>query len=61
MTTSPNTARGPLRVILLIVWAIVALAAAVGILFGALTAALNGAGFDTTFSNPTPLFILCLL
>ena len=61
VTSSPNTARGPLRVILLIVWAIVALAAAVGVLLGALTAALNGAGFDTTISDPTPLFILCLL
>ena len=44
-----------------IVWALVALAAAVGVLLGALTAALNGAGFDTTLSNPTPLFIVCLL
>ena len=61
MTSSPNTAAGPLRAILLAVWAIAALAAAVGILFGALTAALNGAGFDTTVSNPTPLFILCML
>ena len=47
--------------IALIVWALVALAAAVGVLLGALTAALNGAGFDTTLSNPTPLFIVCLL
>ncbi|WP_159601569.1 hypothetical protein [Agromyces humi] len=61
MTSSPPTARGPLRVILLVVWAVVALAAAVGVLFGALTAALNGAGFDTTVSGSTPLFILCLL
>ncbi len=61
MTSSPNTAPNPLRVILLIVWAVLALAAAVGVLFGALIAALNGAGFDTTVSNPTPLFILCLL
>ena len=53
--------RGPLRVILIVVWAVVALAAAVGILLGALTAALNGAGFDTTAMNPTPLFVLCLL
>ena len=37
------------------------MASAVGILLGALTAALNGAGFDTTTSDPTPLFILCLL
>ena len=61
VTSSLNTARGPLRVIALIVWALAALAAAVGILFGALTAALNGAGFDTTISNPTPLFIVCIL
>ena len=43
------------------VWAAVALLAAAGVLLGALTAALNGAGFDTTWSDPTPLFILCLL
>ena len=61
MTSSPTPARGPLRVILLVVWAVVALAAAVGVLFGALTAALNGAGFDTTVSDTTPLFVLCLL
>jgi len=48
-------------VIGVIAWALAALAAAVGVLFGALTAALNGAGFDTTISNPTPLFIACLL
>lgn len=42
-------------------WAVVAVAAAVAVLFGALTAALNGAGFDTTFSSPTPLFVLSLL
>lgn len=53
--------RGPLRVTLLIVWAVVALASAVGVLLGALTAALSGAGFDTATSNPTALFILCLL
>lgn len=61
MKSSPNTARGPLRVILLIVWAIVAVAVAVGVLFGALTAALNAGGFDTTLADPTPLFVLCLL
>jgi hypothetical protein len=61
VTSSPNPARGPLRVILLVVWAVAALASAVGILLGALTAALNGAGFDTATPNPTPLFILCLL
>ena len=47
--------------ILVIAWAIVAVAVSVAILFGAITAALNGAGFDTTFSNSTPLFILCLV
>lgn len=46
---------------LVIVWVLAAVAAGVAILFGALTAALNGAGFDTTFSNPTPLFVLSLL
>jgi hypothetical protein len=61
VTSSPNSARGPLRAILVIVWALAAVAAGVAILFGALTSALNGAGFDTTFSNPTPLFILCLV
>lgn len=44
-----------------IAWAIVALASGVAILFGALTAALNGAGFETTLSNSTPLFIACLV
>lgn len=47
--------------ILVIVWALAAVAAGVAILFGALTAALNGAGLDTTFSSPTPLFVLCLV
>jgi hypothetical protein len=61
VTSSPNPTSGPLRVILLVVWAAVALLAAAGVLLGALTAALNGAGFDTTWSDPTPLFILCLL
>lgn len=42
-------------------WALAAVAAGVAVLMGALTAALNGAGFDTTISNPTPLFILCLV
>ena len=50
-----------MRVLLTVVWAVVALAAAVGVLLGALTAALNGAGFDTTISNTTPLFMACLL
>lgn len=45
----------------MIVWALAAVAAGVAILLGALTAALNGAGFDTTISNTTPLFILCLV
>jgi hypothetical protein len=49
------------RATLVIVWLLAAVAAGVAILFGALTAALNGAGFDTTFSNPTPLFVLSLL
>ena len=47
--------------LLLAVWAIVVVAAGVAILFGALTAALNGAGFETTFTSPTPLFVVCLL
>lgn len=45
----------------MIVWALAAVAAGVAVLLGALTAALNGAGFDTTISNTTPLFILCLI
>lgn len=45
----------------MIVWALAAVAAGVAVLMGTLTAALNGAGFDTTISNPTPLFILCLV
>ena len=61
MTSSPNSAPGPLRLLLVIVWAVAAVAAGVAILFGALTSALNGAGFETRFSNPTPLFILCLV
>jgi hypothetical protein len=61
VTTSPSTARSPLRIALLVLWAVLAVAAAVAILFGALTAALSGAGFDTRFSSPTPLFVLCLL
>jgi hypothetical protein len=48
-------------VTLVVVWVLGAVAAGVAILFGALTAALNGAGFDTTFSSPTPLFVLSLL
>jgi hypothetical protein len=43
-----------------IVWAFAAVAAGVAVLLGALTAALNGAGFDTTIANTTPLFLLCL-
>jgi hypothetical protein len=61
VTSSPNRARGPQRVILLTVWTIVALASAVGILLGALTSALNGAGFDTATLNAAPLFILCMV
>ena len=45
----------------MIVWALAAVAAGVAVLMGTLTAALNGAGFDTTISNTTPLFILCLV
>ena len=45
----------------MIVWAVAAVASGVAILFGALTSALNGAGFETRFSNPTPLFVLCLV
>jgi hypothetical protein len=48
-------------VTLMVLWVLAAVAAGVAILFGALTAALNGAGFDTTFSNSTPLFVLSLL
>jgi hypothetical protein len=61
VTTSPNTARSPLRIALLALWSVLAVASAVAILFGALTAALSGAGFDTRFSSPTPVFVLCLL
>jgi hypothetical protein len=61
VTTSPSTTRSPSRIALLVLWAVVAIAAAVAVLFGALTAALNGAGFDTRFSSPTPLFVLSLL
>lgn len=42
-------------------WALAAVAAGVAVLMGALTAALNGVGFDTAISNTTPLFILCLV
>lgn len=45
----------------MIIWAVAAVAAGVAIVFGALTAALDGAGFDTRFSSPTPLFVLCLV
>lgn len=47
--------------LLVIVWALTAVVAGVAVLFGALTSALNSAGFETTFSNPTPLFVLCLV
>ena len=40
---------------------LVAVASAGAIVFGALTAALNGAGFETTFSNPTPLFVFSIV
>jgi len=58
---SPRPARRPLRVFLVIIWAVLELASGVAILLGALTSALNGAGFETTFSNATPLFIACLV
>lgn len=61
VTSAPKSARSPLRATLVTVWVLAAVAAGVAILFGALTAALNGAGFDTTFSNATPLFVLSLL
>lgn len=60
-SSRPEQARSPLRVLLLVIWALVVVAVGVAILFGALTAALNGAGFETTFSSPTPVFVLCLL
>ena len=47
--------------LLVVIWALAAVVSGVAILFGALTSALNSAGFETTFSNPTPLFILCLV
>ena len=58
---TPRLARRPLRVLLLIVWAVAALASGVAILLGALTAALNGAGFETTVTSSTPLFIASLV
>ena len=58
---TPRPARRPLRVLLLIVWAVAALASGVAILLGALTAALNGAGFETTVASSTPLFIAALV
>ena len=63
MTNSPDaeTRRRPLRVLVVIAWALVALASGVAILLGALTAALNGAGFETTLANSTPLFVACLV
>ena len=61
VTSSPSTARSPLRIVLIAVWVLVAVASAGAIVFGALTAALNGAGFETTFSNPTPLFVLSIV
>jgi hypothetical protein len=61
VTSTPNRARGPLRVLLVTVWALVAVVAGVAILFGALTSALNGAGFETRYANSTPLFVLCLV
>jgi len=47
--------------VLIVVWVLVALMSAGAIVLGALTAALNGAGFDTRFSNPTPLFVLAVV
>ena len=61
MTSSPSNARNPLRMVLVVVWALVAVMSAGAILLGALTAALNGAGFDTRFSSPTPLFVLAVV
>ncbi|MGW4928247.1 hypothetical protein ACWEOH_03765 [Agromyces sp. NPDC004153] len=61
MTSSPSASRSPLRIVLIVVWVLVAVASAGAIVLGALTAALNGAGFDTRFSNPTPLFILVIV
>ena len=61
VTSSPSATRSPLRIVLVVVWVLVAVASAGAILLGALTAALNGAGFETRFSNPTPLFVLCIV
>ena len=58
---TPIPARRTLRVLVLIVWAVAALASGVAILLGALTAALNGAGFETTVTSSTPLFIASLV
>ena len=58
---APRPARRTLRVLVLIVWAVAALASGVAILLGALTAALNGAGFETTVASSTPLFIASLV
>ena len=61
VTSSPSASRSPLRIVIIVVWVLVAVASAGAIVLGALTAALNGAGFETRFSNPTPLFILVIV